>query len=93
MIAPRPLAVADKFVYDENNGGGRRRKTRHVSRRFCGSENDGLRCIGSFQDRLRGQQSSGWDCDDAEDDLRRRLIQINEADEASSEIHLNPTSS
>ena len=87
MIAPRPLAVAGKFVYDENNGGGRRRKTRHVSRRFNGAENDGLRGIGSFQDRLRCQQSSGWDFDEAEDDLRRKLIQINEADEASSEIH------
>ena len=34
MVNPRPLAVAGKFVYDVNNGGGRRRKTRHIGRRI-----------------------------------------------------------
>jgi hypothetical protein len=32
LLNPKPLAVADKFIFDEHNGGGRRRKNRHVSR-------------------------------------------------------------
>lgn len=46
LLNPKPLAVADKFIFDEHNGGGRRRKNRHVSRLES-------RCqITSFQKRL-----------------------------------------
>lgn len=50
MVNPRPLAVAGKFVYDVNNGGGRRRKTRHIGRRIVDqADNIG---ITSFNDKL-----------------------------------------
>lgn len=32
LLAPKPLAVQGKFVFDEHNGGGRKRKQRHKSR-------------------------------------------------------------
>ena len=50
MCNPRPLAVADKFVFDANNGGGRRRKTRHITRKFI-DQDDNIG-ITSFHDKL-----------------------------------------
>ena len=56
MINPRPLAVADKFIFDVNNGGGRKRKTRHIGRRII--DKDDNIGITSFHDKLHDLKPS-----------------------------------
>lgn len=62
FLAPRPLAVAGQFIYDEHNGGGRRRKQRHKSR--IESEAQHLNIESNWQDES--------------DQLRRKLLQLND---------------
>ena len=52
----KPLAVRDKFVYDPEHGGGRRRRNKHLPRQkqyFDNDEKIGYECGPcNFNDRL-----------------------------------------